>query len=177
MLPVIRPMKHAISLLAVLTVSLAMFPVFAIAADSGLQGGGAVSVDPITNRATITRDGVTVPLWDGTHRMDDGSTLIIRQGISVPRETVPESRRRSTPKAAHWEGTLIVGYSPCEKLVQRVCGMQDECGDSEGCNLARQLLAMEDGERAESGNRNRMTYTSGECHEVSADREIFPACH
>lgn len=169
-------MRQAISLLYLLAVSLLILPVFAAEADSSLQNGGAVAVDPDTNRATITRDGVTTPLWDGTHRMQDGSTLIIRQGISVPKEPGPETRQPPIPKAAEWEGAPIVGYSPCEKLVRRVCGKQDRCRDKEACNLARQLLTMEQDERAASDDRGRMTYTSGECQELWPDRELFPSC-
>ena len=141
-----------------------------------LQHGGSVTVDPNTNRATVTRDGVSAPLWDGTHRMEDGSILIIRRGTSVPREPVAEPRRIPESDIAQWEGVPIVGYSPCEKLVHRTCGAQDECCEHEGCNLARQLLAMEQDERAQNDSRNRMTYTSGQCLNVEKDRELFPFC-
>ena len=160
----------------VLFLLVATRPVIAAGTGSGLQNGGAVTVDPNTNRATITREGVTTPLWDGAHRMQDGSILIIRQGISVSREPVHGARLPPIPKAVEWEGAPIVGYSPCEKLVNRVCGVQGRCGESEACTLAQQLLTMEKDERSASNNRNRMTYTSGECHQVSADRELFPFC-
>lgn len=166
-------MKYAILFLFILAPAL---PVLAADTGTGMQNGGAVTVDPSTNRATITRDGVTTPLWDGAHQMQDGSILIIRQGISVNREPVPGTRLPPIPKAAEWEGAPIVGHSPCEKLVYRVCGKQDRCGECEACNLARQLLTMEQDERTASDNRNRMTYTSGECRQVNADRELFPSC-
>jgi hypothetical protein len=169
-------MKYAISLSSLLVAALSVLPALAADTDSSLQNGGAVTVDPNTNRATITRDGVATPLWDGTHRLQDGSILIIREGISVPTEPAPGTRLPPIPKAAEWEGAPIVGHSPCEKLVHRVCGEQGRCRDNESCNLARQLLTMEQDERAASENRNRMTYTSGECHEVNADRELFPSC-
>ncbi len=166
-------MKYAIPFTFLLAAALQ-----ALAADTapGLQYDGAVTVDPDTNRATITRDGVTTPLWDGVHRLQDGSVLIIRQGISVSREPVPGTRLPPIPETAEWEGAPIIGHSPCEKLVNRVCGEQQRCGESEACILARQLLTMEQDERAASENRNRMTYTSGECHRVDADRELFPFC-
>ena len=154
----------------------AVLPVLAADTAPGLQYGGAVTVDPDTNRATITRDGVTTPLWDGAHRLQDGSVLIIRQGISVSREPMPGTRLPPIPEAVEWEGAPIVGHSPCEKLVNRVCGAQHRCGEGEACILARQLLTMEQDERAASENRNRMTYTSGECDRVNADRELFPFC-
>ncbi|MEN8205512.1 MAG: hypothetical protein ABFS24_05815 [Pseudomonadota bacterium] len=141
-----------------------------------LQNGGAVTVDPDTNRATITRDGVTTPLWDGTHRMQDGSILIINQGITVPNEPILETRQLPLPEAEKWEGAPIVGYSPCEKLARRVCGKESQCEKIEGCNLARQLLDMEQDERAASEDHNRMTYTSGQCQNMASDAKTFPLC-
>jgi hypothetical protein len=141
-----------------------------------LQGGAAVTVDPDTNRATVTRDGVTTPLWDGAHRMEDGSILIINRGVAVPNKDILEPEQLPPPEIEGWEGAPIVGYSPCEKLVRRVCGKEDQCGQVEGCILARQLLDMEKDERAASENRNRMTYTSGQCEKVVTDASIFPLC-
>ena len=169
-------MKSAASILLLLM--LLMLAHGILAADPGfrLQNGGAVSVDPDTNRATVTRDGVTTPLWDGTHRMHDGSILIINQGITVPNQSVLEARQLPIPEAEEWEGAPIVGYSPCEKLVRRVCGRENQCEAIEGCNLARQLLAMEQDERAVSERRNRMTYTSGQCMNMESDAAVFPHC-
>ena len=169
-------MKPALRLLFLLLI----LPLAAArAADTyfGLQDGSRVTVDPDTNRATVTRDGVSAPMWDGTHRMQDGSVLIIRQGVVVPNEPVLEARER--PKAEEeedWDVQHIVGYSPCEKLVRRVCGRKDECADSEACNLARQLQDMEEAERDESSNRSLTTYTSGRCLRVEKDPGLFPDC-
>ena len=149
---------------------------WAVDPDYHLKGGGAVTVDPDTNRATVTRDGVTAPLWDGTHRLEDGSILIIRRGTSVPREPMAEPRHIPETEVGKWEGAPIVGYSPCERLVQRSCGPGNECLELEGCNLARQLLTMEQEERTASADPNRMTYTSGQCQEVEQDYQLFPYC-
>lgn len=139
--------------------------------------GNEVVVDPNTNRATVTIDGVTRPLWEGTHRMQDGSALIIHPGgIAVPNKPMLQSRRLPPPKPAEWEGLRIVGYSPCEKLVRSVCGKGEQCSDAQACDPARQLLVMEQEERAHSNNRNLMTYTSGQCLKASKDREFFTAC-
>ena len=150
----------------------------ALAADPrySLQQGGVVTVDPDTNRASVTRNGVTTPLWDGTHRLQDGSILIIRRGTSVPRETGPGPRRVPEAEIEPWEGAPIVGYSPCEKLVHRACGVDNQCLEREGCNLAQQLLNMEQEERAQSDRRNRMTYTSGQCQNVIHNAKLFPYC-
>ena len=50
---------------------------------SKMQGGGAVTVNPDTRRATVTKDGVSSQLWDGAHRMEDGSVLIVNHGEVV----------------------------------------------------------------------------------------------
>jgi hypothetical protein len=142
----------------------------------GTQNGGRVTVDPDTNRATITREGVAAPLWDGTHRMEDGSILIIRQGVVVPNEPVLEARERPEPEEEGWKVEHIIGYSPCEKLVRRVCGRKDQCADTEGCNLAQQLLDMEEAERDDSSNRSLTTFTSGRCQRVEKDPGLFPDC-
>ena len=169
-------MKTTVNTLLFLVSLLAAQMVTAADTNYNLQEGGAVNVDPDTNRATVTRDGVTVPMWDGVHRMQDGSVLIINRGIAVPNKSVIESRQPPPPEAEEWVGAPIAGYSPCEKLVRQVCGAKELCGDVEGCNLARQLLDMEQEERAASEDRYRMTYTSGQCQNVMTDRENFPVC-
>ena len=141
-----------------------------------LKGGGTVTVDPDTNRAIVTRGGVTTPMWDGTHRLDDDSILIIDQGMTVPDEQILGTREPPLPEAETWEGAPIVGYSPCERLVWRVCGLEDQCTQIEGCNLARQLLGMEEEERAASERPGRMTYSSGQCQMAARDFVNFPGC-
>jgi hypothetical protein len=144
---------------------------------SRLQGGGTVTVNPDTNRATVTKDGVTTQLWRGTHRLQDGSILIInRGGVAVPNESIVQSRQLPPPKTEEWQDVQIVGYSPCEKLVRRVCGKEDQCAGADACDPSRQLLAMEKGERDASDNRNLMSYTSGQCLKALRDDEFFLAC-
>jgi hypothetical protein len=144
---------------------------------SNLAGGGVVTVDPDTLRATVTRDGVTTPLWNGVHRMEDGSALIVNQGEAVP--GMPASsppRQLPPPKSEDWEGALIAGFSPCEKLARRVCGRHNECAQAEACSPAQQLLAMEQEERAQAVDHSRMTYTSGQCKQASNDTSYFSVC-
>ena len=143
---------------------------------SGMQGGGTVTIDPDTRRATVTRDGVTSPLWNGVHRLQDGSVLIVNHGEVVPGETTDEPRRLPPLETADWEGAPIVGYSPCERLTRHVCGKQDECATAEACNPSRQLLAMEQEERKQADSSSRMTYTSGQCLDAMKDAEYFSVC-
>jgi len=149
-----------------------------LAADwtSRLQDGSTVRVDPETNRATVTRGGVTTPLWDGTHRLQDGSMLITRGGVATPNAAIVESRRQPPPEVEDWEDAPIVGYSPCEQLVRMVCGRDNQCQTAEACGPARQLLDMERGERTASHNPGLMTFTSGQCLKAQDDREFFLPC-
>jgi hypothetical protein len=145
-----------------------------------LVGGGEVRVDPSTNRATVLRDGVETQLWDGTHRLQDGSTLIIHSGQAVPNAAILGSRRLpdqpERPRAEQWIGVPIVGYSPCERLVRRVCGLSQECGSAKACDPARQLLEMEQQERKANNSPNYMTHTSGQCQEAGQDKAFFVSC-
>ena len=145
-----------------------------------LVGGGEVRVDPRTNRATVLRGGVETQLWDGTHRLQDGSTLIIRSGQAVPNAAILGSRRLpgqpERPRAEQWVGVPIVGYSPCERLVRRVCGLSQECSSVQACEPARQLLGMEQQERKANDNPNYMTHASGQCQEADQDKAFFVSC-
>jgi hypothetical protein len=170
-------MTFTTRLLLFLVLVLPMHTTLAADPNFTLQKGGQVTVNPNTNRATVTRGGVTSPLWDGTHRLHDGSVLIINQGVTVPNRTILESRRQLPPsEIEEWEGAPIAGYSPCEKLTRRVCGKENQCEEIEGCTLARQLLDMEQDERTASEDLYRMTYTSGQCQNVVKDVELFPIC-
>ena len=145
-----------------------------------LAGGGEVRVDPRTNRATILRGGVETQLWDGAHRLQDGSTLIIRSGQAVPNAAILHSRQQAPqaerPRAEQWIGVPIVGYSPCERLVRRVCGLSDECSGVTACDPARQLLEMEQQERKANDSPNYMTHASGQCQEAEQDKAFFISC-
>lgn len=144
---------------------------------AGMQGGGTVTIDPDTRRATVTRDGVTSPLWNGVHRLQDGSVLIVNHGEVVPGEhTARPPRQLPPPDTAAWEGVMIVGYSPCEQLVRQVCGRQHACAAAEACRSSQQLLAMEQDERTLADDGARMTFTSGQCLEAIKDVEYFSAC-
>ena len=169
-------MKFTTGMLLILVLVIAPHRVLLADPNFRLQQGDVVTVDPATNRATVTRGGTTTPMWDGTHRMQDGSVLIINRGIAVPNEAILAPERPELPEGEKWEGAPIAGYSPCEKLARRVCGVKNRCGKVEGCNLARQLLDMEQDERAASKNRNRMTYSSGQCQNMMMDSEVFPVC-
>ena len=102
-------MKSTASLLLILVLS--WHTVLAAERNFRSQQGDVVTVDPDTNRATVTRDGVTTPMWDGTHRMQDGSVLIINRGIAVPNKAILE------PYPAATTGSGGVGRCPDSGLL------------------------------------------------------------
>jgi hypothetical protein len=146
---------------------------------SRLENGGEVVVDPTSNRATVTRGGVSTPLWDGVHRLEDGTTLTVRSGQVVPNQDILRARKSQpavTDPAASWVGSPIIGLSPCEQLVNHVCGVNHHCNDDPACGPARQLLEMEREERSKSGQPKYMTYSSGQCKEAARDTAFFHEC-
>lgn len=145
-----------------------------------LQGGGDVRVDVSTNRATVTENGVTVPLWDGVHRLEDGSSLTVRSGIVVPNEGILDARHPPPPEeqaVAPPPGQAVsTQYTTCVRLVYKVCGAQDQCLAHPGCSPSKQLLAMEREEMKQSQYSTSMTYTSWKCDEALRDEAFFTPC-
>lgn len=62
--------------------------------------------------------------------------------------------------------------TPCERLVGRVCGTDNRCGDSQGCNAAHQLVGMEQQDlfNAPTGS---ISPTSGQCRSILKDKSDF----
>ncbi len=143
-----------------------------------LQGGGEVRVDPRTNRPTVTLDGEQTQLWDGVHKLEDGRELRVESGRVVPNQEILESRRLTAPPSeAGGEpvGERIIGHSPCEELVRKVCGADRACAEARACEPARQLLRMERQEQRDAGTPGRTTFTSGKCREAERD-DFFAPC-
>jgi hypothetical protein len=117
-------------------------------------------------------NGGIAPLWDGTHRLEDGSVIIVRDGQAVPTESMMNS----------W--TAEPGSQPllqdryCDQLVRKVCGFHDECARSRPCVLARQLLGMEREEqrRLPMGAGRRAQTMSGDKCQDALSNLAFPAC-
>lgn len=137
-----------------------------------LQDGSVMRVDPDTHRAMRFYEGGAAPLWDGVHRLEDGSTVIVRDGQAVPSEAMMDSWR-AEPGA---EPTMRERY--CEQLVRKVCGFDRECGKSEACVRAEQLLRTERDEqrRAPLGSGlYPQTPASHACLAALGD-PTFPTC-
>jgi hypothetical protein len=128
-----------------------------------LRDGGQLRVDPETHRAVRDQGGYQRPMWDGVHYLDDGSMVIIRDGIAVPTGQMLET----------WDSgpaPRVAQASPaCERLVQRVCGPNDACGQSAPCAAARKLLQDAVPADAPAGT------DTGACAKALSD-PAFPVC-
>ncbi len=137
-----------------------------------LYGGGELEVDPESRRAVRYKNGTAVPMWDGTHRLDDGSVVIVREGAVVPTESMLDAWRAPPPMRPALAGRY------CDQLVRKVCGYDNACSFDEVCVQARQLLRDEREEqrrmRLESGTHPKTT-SSGRCSQALTDG-AFPAC-
>lgn len=152
-------------------------PVFADTWSGELSRGGQIEVDPATNKPWIsTPEGAHVPLWDGVHRLQDGSTVTVREGVMVPNEEVLRLRDDYRPEKA------FVGEagSACDKLVRKVCGFENECSDAQGCAHAKQLQQFADEEmqeRTRPGFASRFVEVPGQCREALQNAEYFKPCN
>jgi hypothetical protein len=117
----------------------------ALADDWGarLSDGSGVEVDASTHRAWRLEDGRRTPLWDGVHRLEDGSVVIVRDGVAVPNPAMLETWNEAPPRRP---GATERESDVCRELVRRVCGEGEgenaACAGSEPCRLARELLEM-----------------------------------
>lgn len=153
----------------------------------------------------------TIPSWDGVHQLLDGSTVTVKSGVAIPNShhhTPPQptpdpaikTKEPEVPKNVQnnreihpsiriiqsepWEGQPIVGDSPCQQLVNKVCGLSQQCATTSDCSLAQQSLNQEQRERAQAwgtkaegwGYIEYMTPTSGQCLASLKETEYFKAC-
>jgi hypothetical protein len=137
-----------------------------------LSSGGDLKVDPDTHRAWRVEGNQARPMWDGVHRLDDGSVVIIRDGTAVPNESMLNAWESNV------EQTERLADRPCEQLERRVCGPNNECRVSAGCLNARSLL------NQEREAQRRAPYTAGAAPETDVTAQCrkaltdaaFPAC-
>ncbi|MCB1869047.1 MAG: hypothetical protein KDI43_11075 [Gammaproteobacteria bacterium] len=161
------------------TILLAIF-IFSYATQSpaqswtkGLEDGGVVSVDPRTNKATIYTGKGTTQLWDGTHRLNDGSVIIVRDGIvtSGAGSVAP----LAAEAAADDESSAPLASSACVELVIKVCGFSGECRNEPGCSPARQLMQLEKDEAWQTQSKGP-NETSAQCREALKNESFFARC-
>jgi hypothetical protein len=108
-----------------------------------LSRGGSIVVDPQTHRALREDGGATRPLWDGVHRLEDGSTVIVRDGVAVPTQEMYDAWSGARTPEPVYEDRW------CMQLVRKTCGFDDACANQPACLQARTLLADVERERSE----------------------------
>jgi hypothetical protein len=108
-----------------------------------LMDGSEIRVDPDSHRAYRADGGYERPMWDGVHRLDDGTTVIVNDGIAVP----------TAQMYSVWEqaGVDAIDRPWCERLVEKSCGASGGCSKSPDCERARALLADERSVRQDGG--------------------------
>jgi hypothetical protein len=159
----------------ILALSVALTPITPAVAQiwqGDLERGGSVTVDGSSRRPVYESGSVNRPLWDGVHRLRDGSTVIVRDGVAVP---TPDMLRawagESAPEATYAD-------RPCEQLVRKTCGFDQACGTAAACLTARTLLADEGREQRGlplSAGSHPQTGTSARCLAAITD-PAFPPC-
>ncbi len=160
-------------LLERLTIALLIgFAASTAAADSWqgrLKGGGMVNVDPYTHKPTVQYNGGKTQLWNGVHEMDDGSVIIVRDGVAIPDERMINTWTRQT------QAQVSDQPDHCEELVRKVCGFGNECAGSGPCTTARQLRTLEQDELRQAPY-GQVSASAGECEAGLADSALFPRC-
>jgi hypothetical protein len=145
-----------------------------------LQRGGKVEVDPRTNRPVFIQDGRETQLWDGVHRLEDGSVIRIQGGRVVPTTDMldpprmPESDTPDDPTEQP-AGERIIGASPCDQLVLKVCGASRSCWREPACEAARQLREMEQEDWVNGADPNLITESGKQCQEAMTN-DFFAPC-
>ncbi|MES9960629.1 MAG: hypothetical protein ABW089_09350 [Sedimenticola sp.] len=150
-----------------------LLPAAATASDrwSGqLQDGSRIDIDSQSNRATRYGGGGEKQLWDGVHRMDDGSVVIIKEGVVISRPEQGSPSVMEKPEAGEAQQT-----SPCVQLAIKVCGFNGQCRSSEGCDPARQLVKLEQEENWQNKGSGPNS-TSEQCTASLRDETYFPPC-
>ncbi|QVL50275.1 MAG: hypothetical protein KFB96_07515 [Thiocapsa sp.] len=154
-----------------------------------LQRGGQVEIDPRTNRPILDQDGRRTQLWDGVHRLEDGSVIRIEGGRVVPTTdmlapsgTPSESATSDADATEAAEGTTaqptgdrLTGASPCEQLVLQVCGAARTCWREPACEAARQLREMEHEEWLKGADPSLLTESGKQCEEA-INNPFFAPC-
>jgi hypothetical protein len=102
-----------------------------------LQSGAGISVDPQTHRVLRDDGGNARPMWDGVHRLEDGSTIIVRDGIAIPTEQMYRAWKGEVRPRPAFEARF------CNQLVRKTCGFDLGCNNSASCLRARSMLSDE----------------------------------
>lgn len=137
-----------------------------------LEDGSVLKVDPETRRPIRYFSGGSVRLWDGTHRLEDGSVIIVREGTVVPTESMLKAWNAAPEPESGMRGRY------CEQLVRKTCGFQGECAKEQPCVLAHQLLRLERDEQRQLSPDAGLypdTLSTSKCLDALSN-PAFPTC-
>jgi hypothetical protein len=165
-------MASVLPLACLLSCVTACIPALAETWEGRLQRGGQIIVDPYTHRAMRNENGMQRPMWDGVHRLDDGSAVIIRDGIAIPTEQMYQAWSEGGRPQPMFEERY------CDQLVHKTCGFDNACNNSASCLRARTLLADEGREQREqplTAGSYPLTATSELCRAALTD-PAFEIC-
>ena len=148
-----------------------------------LHDGREIVADPHSNRVVIgSGEAQGEPLWDGVHRLSDGSTVTIRSGVMVPNQPSSPPSASDIPQANMPAASLPRRQGPadgpqttyCDQLVLKTCGMQQDCRALESCRLATQLRQLRHQPASVSADNRR--WAEDQCHEALQDDIAYPPC-
>jgi hypothetical protein len=140
----------------------------------------------------LIQNGVQTQLWDGVHRLDDGSVVTVRDGRVVPTQQMidtpraaPEAEEAAPEPTTDAEPPLLArpaaprgelgGATACEVLVLQMCGADRRCSRSPACLAARQLGDLEREERIRGADPDAMRAIAAQCEEAAAS-DFFEPC-
>lgn len=134
-----------------------------------LVNGSKAQADSQTRKPIVNLDGNSTQLWDGVHTLEDGSIIIVQNGVIIPNEAIYHawSAADNLPQT---ELTL----NECEILTRRVCGLKNSCTDHKACSLAQQLQKL--WETAPDAVNGLSLTGKNECHKALANSTAFPPC-
>lgn len=135
---------------------------------SELVNGSKAQADSQTRKPTANLDGISTPLWDGVHTLEDGSIVIVRNGVIVPNEAIYHAW--SAADHSQTEQTL----NECEILTRRVCGLNNSCTGNKACSLAQQLQKL--WETDPDADNALFLNGKNECHKALINSTAFPPC-
>lgn len=132
--------------------------------------GGVTQVDPQTHKGTVHRNGNATPLRDGIHKLEDGSIVIIHDGIAIPNSAMYHAW--STMDNSQHKAIEI---NECVQLTRRVCGIKNSCAKHKSCELALQLQQLWEDDSDNSIDSISNT-EQNECHKGLINVTTFPPC-
>ena len=143
-----------------------------------LADGQTLTVDPANQRATVgTGDNGSRNLWDGVHRLKDGTVVTIRRGVMVPNTSFLNATEPAVeavaPPPLGTQSLPIDHDRSCGKLLLRSCGLNNECSQNTACGLARQLSLLQRKAFSETDDRR---WPVEQCAKALQYTENFQAC-